>query len=258
MGVNLELIQNMVSTELKIKYKSSVLGFLWTFIEPLTLVFILLLVFTKLFRYNIPNYPTYLLLGFLVWGYFSEATNSALKSIVRNGNLIKKTNFPKKILIISSNLVSLIDFILKFFILLLILYATRFFFDWPSLIFIEKGYFVLFIIFMQALLILGISLMLSSIYVYLKDIENIWNIVLGVGFFATPIIYPKTIIPLEYHFIFDLNPMTYFIEIYRKLLIYTTFPDIVEILAIIFFTLFFLIFGYITYNKLKHRFAELV
>lgn len=258
MGVYLELIQNLVITEMKLKYKSSVLGFLWTFIEPLVLVFILLLVFTKLFRYDIPDYPTYLLLGILIWGYFSEATLSALRSITSNSNLIRKTYFPRIVLVISSNLVSLIDFILKFLVLLLILYATKFIFNWPSLVSINYIYLVLFFIFIQSLFIFGISLFLSSMYVYFKDIYNIWNILLGIGFFASPIIYPKSILPLEYHFIFYLNPMTYFIDAYRSILMYIKLPDVLDVLIIIFFTLLSLIFGYLIFDKLKIKFAELV
>ena len=111
-----ELILNLTVSELKLKYKGSVLGFLWSLLDPLLMMMVLLIVFTKIFKFDIPNYPMYLLIGIIVWRFFS-ATGETLHSIVGKPNMIKKIYFPREILVLSTCLRALITSLLEFAVL---------------------------------------------------------------------------------------------------------------------------------------------
>ncbi len=252
-----ELILNLVLTELKLKYRGSILGFFWTLLDPLFMILVLLLVFTKLFSYNIPNYPSYLLLGVFVWNYFQETTIKGLHIFKEYKDIITKTHVPKEVLVIITSFVALVDFLLKFLVLIVSLFILKALLNWPSLIHINLNFFLLIIlIILQFLFILGLSLILSSVYVYFKDISNIWGVLVHIGFFITPVFYPQSLIPPKYHLMFTINPMYFFIEAYRSIIIPGTQLVFYNFLMITLFTIVFLFSGHFIFKTIKKGIAE--
>ena len=246
------LVKHLIKKEIKIKYKGSFFGFFWTLFDPLFMIIILLLVFTKLFRYNIENYPSYLLIGIFVWNYFSDATIAGLHSLAANANLVIKSSVPRISVILSSNIFFLFDFIFKFTILFFVLLILKFVLVWPTLMSVTTILiFIPMMIVLQAMLILGLSLILSSIYLYLKDISNLWGILMHAGFFLTPIFYPANIIPKKYAFILWLNPINNIIECYRSIILTGQFPNLSSFSVAVISSFCVLALGMIIFKKFR-------
>ena len=243
-----ELILNLTVSELKLKYKGSVLGFLWSLLDPLLMMMVLLIVFTRIFKFDIPNYPMYLLIGIIVWRFFS-ATGETLHSIVGKPNMVKKIYFPREILVLSTCLRALITSILEFSVLfaLLLLWGT------------PLSLFVLFfpvILVVEFFLVLGLSLFLSSSYVFFRDLKNIWDVALQVGFYATPIIYPVSLISENYSILLVVNPMTQILQVFRDILLYAQMPPMTAIVLSLVYSIGFFVLGWFTFKHFEPRFAE--
>lgn len=255
--LNIELILNLIAKEFKIRYKNSVLGFLWIFLYPLMIILIFLFIFTKLFRYDLPYYPSYLLVGLIVWNYFSESTTKNLTLFVEYANIYTKTSVNKIIFIFSSVLFGTIEFLLKFSILLGILIFLKYCLNWSSLLNINLTFALIIpMIVIEFLLIMGISLVLSIGYVYLRDLINIWGVVLQLGFFLTPIFYPDSLIP--YKPVLTLNPLYHIITMFRDIIIHGQIPSMYHTLLSIVFSFSILIAGILVFNKLKDKIIEKV
>ncbi|MDP2939927.1 MAG: ABC transporter permease [Candidatus Omnitrophota bacterium] len=255
--MNIELILNLIAKEFKIRYKNSVLGFLWIFLYPLMMILIFLFIFTKLFRYDLPYYPSYLLIGLIVWNYFGETTTKNLTIFIEYANIYTKTSVNKIIFVFSSVLFGTIDFLLKFSILLGVLIFLKYYLNWPSLLNINLTFVLIVpIILIEFLLIMGVSLILSIGYVYLRDLINIWGVVLQLGFFLTPIFYPDSLIP--YKPVLTLNPLYHIITIFRGIMIHGKIPSIYHISLSIIFSFSILIIGIFVFNKLKDTVIEKV
>jgi len=243
------LILNLVSSELKLKYKSSILGFFWTLLEPLFIIVVLLFVFSNLFKSDIPNYPAYLIIGFVAWGFFSNGT-SILDILVSKADLIKKIHFPRELLIICACIINFIDSIFEFLILIIILFLFMGINISLSLLYIPL------IMLIQFFFIVGFSLLLSSLYVFFRDVKHIWNVLLQIGFFATPIIYPSSILIGKLSFMLILNPMAHFINIYRSVIIYGKIPALNGVLILCLFSITIIFVGWAVFKKLEPKFGE--
>jgi lipopolysaccharide transport system permease protein len=244
-----ELVKNLTIKEFKLRYRNSVLGFIWSLLNPLAMMFILTIVFSTLLKFGTENFPIFLLPALLAWRFFSISTSMSLTSIIGNSPLVTKVYFPRWLLILSSNLANLIGSSLEFVVLLplLILFgmkATLLIFLLPSFLVIEF------------ILIFGISLPLAALNVYYRDIHQVWDIALQAGFFLTPIIYSISLIPNKYVFYYSLNPITRIIGSIRKLLYYNTIPDLLDFSIPIVGSLLLLVMGYYIFRKLEPRFAE--
>lgn len=244
------LIQTLVLRELKSRYRGSILGFLWTFINPLFLMLVYTLVFSIYMRNPMEGYPAFLFCGLLPWLWFSSSIMHGAASIREGGHLIKKVVFPAEILPLVAVLSNMINFLLSLpilFIFLLIFRITL------------TPYLLLFplIMIIQFILTTGIALFLSAVNVHLKDVEQILNNLLMLLFFLTPIIYPVSFIPEKYRqFFMILNPAFPLITSYQDILFNGRFPNLgwLGYLAIISIIIFFL--GYTVFNRFRDSFAE--
>ena len=236
-------------SDFKIRYKNSILGFLWSLTEPLLMLTVLYITFSYFMKMNVEHYQLFLLLGIISWNMLSRGTGMALNSIIGKPNMVTKIYFPREILIISSCITALLMTMLEFIVfgIFMLIFAVM-----PTTTAI---YFPV-IIFIQFILIIGISLGLASLNVYYRDVQYIWTIILQAGFFATPIIYPLSIIPEKYIWIIKLNPMTIIIDMLRGSMIYSTMPATKDIIFIIMLSIIILVLGYIIFLKLEPRFAE--
>lgn len=244
-----ELLRNLTIKEFKLRYRNSILGFLWSLLNPIAMMIILTTVFSTLLKFNIENYPVFLLPALLAWRFFSISTTMSLWSIIGNSSLVTKVYFPRWLLVLSSNLANLIGSLLEFAVLLplLIILGMRL----TLLIFLLPIFLAL-----EFFLIIGVSMPLAALNVYYRDIHQIWDITLQAGFFLTPIIYSISLIPKNYVFLYSLNPITRIIESIRKILSYNILPNTLDFIIPILGTLFLLIIGYFIFHRLEPRFAE--
>lgn len=205
---NRALLAELVRTDFKLRYQGSAIGYAWSLLRPLLIFLILYVVFVNFLKIGkgIPHYPIYLLLGVVIWNFFSEMTSQSLTSIVSRGSLIRKIRIPRWIIILSSSLSALINLVLNLLVVLVFLLANHvdlhFTALWLPLILLEVYIFAL-----------GLSLFLAAAYVRFRDLSYIWEVVMQAGFYLTPIIYPIILIPnLMIKKIIMLNPMSQAIQ----------------------------------------------
>lgn len=212
------LLKQLVVTDFKLRYQNSVLGYLWSLFKPLMMFGILFVVFTYIIPTGkgVPHFPVYLLLGIVIWTFFIEATSMGLGSIVGRGDLIRKVSISKISVVISTILSAAINLALNLIIVVVFMAVFGVDINWTMLPLVL----VLFI--ELALLALGLSFFLSALYVKFRDIAPIWEIILQMMFYATPIIYAFT---LAYNShpriaqILALNPLAQIIQDFREILI---------------------------------------
>lgn len=183
------LLRELVVTDFKLRYQGSVLGYLWSVLKPLFLFAILYIVFDKFLRLgrDIEHFPTYLLLGIILWQFFTEATAQGLQSIVNRGDLIRKINFPKYIIVISGTISALINLVINMAVVVVFCVFSGVQFH-PEVIFIIP------IIIELYVFALAVAFFLSAINVKYRDVGYLWEIFLQAAFYATPIIYPLQMI----------------------------------------------------------------
>lgn len=208
---NRALLSELVRTDFKLRYQGSALGYLWSLLRPLLIFLILYLVFVKFLKLGtgIPHYPVYLLLGIVVWNFFVEMTMQSLTSIVGRGDLIRKVKIPRWIIVVSSSLSALINFLLNLLVVLVfILFSHVGLLDtafWLPLVFIELYIFAL-----------GLSFFFAAVYVKFRDLSYIWEVCLQAGFYATPILYPiSRIKSLTIQKILLINPVAQIVQAAR-------------------------------------------
>jgi len=245
-----ELIKNLVISDLKTKYSNSALGFAWSMLNPLLMMLVLFFVFSNVFK-NQDNFIGYLLIGILAWRFFSMGTAVAMNSIVSRSNLVTKIYIRREILTLSSVISSLISSFLEFLVLLPLLIVMGI-----SL----SSTFLLFplIHFLFLMIIYGTGLILASLFVYYRDLNQIWDLILQVGFFLSPIFYPLSYVPQKYAFYYNLNPVTVLINMYRAIILDGALPKMYDFIYVFSIGLVLLYIGTVIFRKLSSRFAEVI
>lgn len=186
---NRVLLYELVKTDFKLRYQGSLLGVLWSVLKPLLLFVVMYTVFVKFLRFTdgTPQYPIVLLLGISLWSFFTEATNVGMNSIVGRGDILRKINFPKYIVVLSAMMSSLIS--LSINLVVVVVFALFTGIEFTPLVFLAPlGILQLFV------LAFGLALFLSALYVRFRDIGHIWEVILQILFYSMPIIYPLTMV----------------------------------------------------------------
>jgi ABC-type polysaccharide/polyol phosphate export permease len=239
----------IAKAEFKLKNEGSYLGMLWYLLNPLLLFGLLLLVFGNRLGGNIPHYPLYLLLGIIIFNLFQQSTIDATKLIISNDNLIKSVHFPHAALVGGNILKALFSHIFE-----IIIFAGF------LLFFGAQAHGIIFypiILIFFICFILGASLLLSACSVFFLDLQNIWQFLSRLLWFATPIFY--SIDNQTRLFYFNLaNPLYYFITASRDILIYNKLPETWIIIGIILFAVISIIAGMLVFNRLKSKIVELI
>jgi lipopolysaccharide transport system permease protein len=255
-----ELVTSLVVRELKARYKNSVLGFLWSLLNPLGMMLVFTVVFTVFWPDNqVENYPVFLLCGLLPWNYFSAGIMGSIHSIVGNAGLVKKIYFPREILPIAAILAQLVNFLLALVVLFAVLIAFH--------ANISSWVWVLpLVILIQTCFMLGMALILSTLNVFYRDVAMVMDVVMLAWFFLTPIFYPIERLPRSYellginldvHWLMHvLNPMSSLISAYRDLLYWGYLTDIYFLSRTIMTALLVLVFGYWFFVRFSGRFGE--
>ncbi len=253
-----ELLLNFAKKELKVKYKNSVLGFLWSLLNPILMMLVFTFIFTRIFRFpDIDSPSIFFLAGLLPWNFFNASVVGATTSIVGNSSLIKKVYFPRELLPISIILANLVNFALELivfvgFILIFALFVN------PRLMDFYKYFpYLLLLIPILFVFTLGLSLLVAALNVYFRDIQHMVGILLMVLFYSTPIIYPMTMVPGgTIGFIYSLNPMTTIVSSFKNALFWLTNPSLNFMLYSTASAIVMFIFGYFIFLRLEPEFAE--
>lgn len=243
------LIFNFAISDLKIRYRNSVLGFFWTFLEPLLMLSVLYIIFTNLFNTKIEHFPLYLLLGIILWSMFARGTQTGLNSILSRSSILNQIYIPREIPPISSALTSLFMLCFEFMAFAIFLIAFKFI---PPVTII----FLPLIVFLEFILILGISLPLSVLNIRYRDIQFIWGVILQVGFFLTPIFYKLDILPDNIQKILFFSPMVRIVDIAHDITLYNVFPSTESILAAVGIVFSIFLIGYAVFKKLEPKIIE--
>lgn len=244
-----ELIRILTISDLKIKYQSSVLGFAWSLLNPLLLMLVLYFVFSRAFTTTQENFALYLLIGIVTWRFLNNGTSSSIRSIVGRASLVTKVFIPRQVLVLSTVLSSFISSLLEFLVLfaLLIVFGVDLSFNLLLFPFVTAVYFVM---------VYGLSLALASLYVYYRDLDQMWEVLLQLGFFLSPVVYPITAVPEEYLKLYMLNPVTVVMQTNREILLYAQAAPASSLLFIALTAVLILAAGSAIFNRLERRFAE--
>ena len=207
---NRVLLRELTVTDFKLRYQQSALGYLWSILKPLMLFAVMYIVFAKFLAMggDIPNYAVYLLAGISFWTFFAEATTQGLQAIVSRGDLIRKINFPKYIIVLSGTISALINLFFNLIVVFVFALLTGVQFRWTVLLLPLN-------ILEMYLLALGIGLFLGSLFVKYRDVGYLWEVALQLFFYATPIIYPITMVSATHPFmakLMMLSPMAQIIQ----------------------------------------------
>ncbi len=204
-----DLLWSLIQRDLTVRYKRSVLGFFWTMLNPLLTMLVMAVVFSSVFRFPADHYAVYLLSGLLLWNFFSQSTVQAMGNLVWGGDLINKIYIPKSIFVVSAIGVGLANWIFALVPLALIMLITGQAF---SLALLCLPVSILFAV----LFTMGVGLVVATLAVYFSDIANVYQVGLTVLLYLTPIVYPVEVVPSQYQVFLRLNPLYYFVEIFRQ------------------------------------------
>lgn len=242
-----ELLKTNVKKDIRGKYKGSFLGILWSFINPLLTTFIYAIIFSFLLKSTQEHYVTFIIIGVLPWTWFTY-TISYSNTILMNGGIIKKVYFPREIIPISAVTSGMVNYLISCIIILLFVIFSGIGLNINIL-------FLPIILVVQYILQLGILLIISSIDVYVRDLEYIINFFVQMLFYATPILYSVDMFG-KYKWILELNPLTTIIGAYRDIFYYQTMPNFISLGIVLLVSLIILFIGILVFKKLEKGFAE--
>lgn len=211
------LIAELVKRDLKLKYRRSFLGYFWSLLNPLMMMSVMMVVFSYMFRFNIENYPLYLICGQTVFNCFNESTNRAMFAIIDNAPLLKKIYVPKCVFPLSRVLTYFTTMALSLLAVLIVMIATRVQFHFCMLLFFVP---LIFLLFFAA----GMGMILSGLAVKFQDTIHLYSVFTMVLMYATPIFYPIDAVPESVARIIRLNPLYTIIYLFRELMLYGHIP----------------------------------
>ena len=242
------LLSELVSRDIKTKYRRSVLGVLWTLLNPLLMMIVLSIVFSQLFgRFGIENYPIYLLSGQVVFNFFSESTSMSMSSIINNAPLLKKVYIPKYMFVLSRTISSAINLLASFAALIIVMFVMR----------VDLHYTVILSVFpVMALVIfsVGVGLILASLAVKFRDIVHLYSVFTTALMYLTPVIYPVESLPNWVANVVRVNPITSILTMFRCFMINGTMPDVFTICMTFIPSILIFVLGCLVFYKKQDKF----
>ena len=244
-----KLVMNFAIMDFKIRYKNSGLGFLWSFLEPLLYLGVLYVVFTNIFKNDIPDFPLFLLLGLILYNMFQKGTDLGTSSITSKGHWFTQMYISRQIPAISASVTVAMMLILELVVFAGFMVIFQF---TPTLTIL----YLPLILVLEFILIIGLCLPLSVLNVKYKDTQFIWKVVLQAGFFLTPIFYQTSILPQIAQDVLKYSPMVHILNMARDVTLYDTIPSHEEVFLGIGSTLVVFVIGYAIFHKYKKRITE--
>lgn len=251
-----EMIFGLVRRELRGRYKGSVLGFLWTFINPLLQLIVYTLVFSVIMRANIDQYYLFLFVALVPWIFFSTCLTGGAGCIVASQDMVKKIYFPREVVPIAYATSAFINMLLTFIVVFVVLIVSGFGVNLVAILYLPI------VMMVEYFLALGITLLASACTVYLRDLQYILGIIAMAWQYLTPVLYSSSMVEdqLKDHkillYIWNLNPTTPLINAYRQILYYKTIPELSTLLAAVVLGILVCVIGYVSFGSLQKGFAE--
>jgi homopolymeric O-antigen transport system permease protein len=243
------LVLQFALKDFKIRYTHSTLGYAWSVLNPLLFFLIYYFVFTTFMRFDVPNYPGFLLLGVALWNFFSEGTTNGASALLARADLLTKTVVPRQIMVYAALLSAALTFVINLGVLMVVLEVTGTPIGLPALLFpVLLGDLLL--------LTLGTALLLAPLYVRYRDVGYLWNIALQIGFWLTPIIYLDVMMPERWRWIVWVNPVGRIIGDSRRALIYGWWPAPRGLVLTTSMAIGVCALGYVVFSRMQGRLVE--
>jgi ABC-type polysaccharide/polyol phosphate export permease len=246
------LIKNLVLKDLKLKYRGSVLGVIWSLLRPLMLIGVYTLAFKFVVRIKMENYTYFLLIGLLPWNFFSGAAMASTDSIIDNANLIKKVYFPRETLPIATVLFNFAQFLLALLVFIpFFMVLGAFSFHWATFLFIP-------LLALHLVFAIGVALLLSALTSSFRDVAHLTEVGVVLFFWVTPIIYPISMVPAHFQWLMKMSPLASFAIAYQEILFWGRLPELLVLFSLVSWTVILFISGYLVFKWYDPAFAELV
>lgn len=245
-----EMIANLVHKDLRGKYKGSILGFLWTFINPLLQLMVYTLVFSVILRAGIDKYYLFLFVALIPWMFFANCISGGSAVIINEQNLVTKIYFPREVLPIAYVTSGFMNMLYSFIVVIIVCVICG------SNVNVLAWAYLPLIMIIEYIFALGCTFILSALTVYFRDLQYIMGIISMAWQFLTPVMYPQDMVPEEILPFFLLNPMTSIITAYRDVLYYGTFPEIKTLVMPFVLSVIILCGGFALFHRLQREFAE--
>lgn len=244
------MIANLIKRDLRGRYKGSVLGFAWTFLNPLLQLVVYTAVFSVIMRAGIKDYYMFLFVALVPWIFFSSSLTGGASCIISQKEMVKKIYFPREVLPIAYVTSQLVNMLLSFAVIFIVLIVTGKGIYWSAIIYLPI------VITAEYILAISIAMISSAITVYFRDLEHILGVVALAWQFLTPIMYSIEMVPEEYQKLFYINPMTPIILAYREILYYKKIPQLDTLIYGLILSGILLLLGCIIFCICKKHFAE--
>lgn len=244
------MIVNLTKRDLIGRYKKSILGFLWSFIDPLIQLGVYTFLFTIIMPTGIPNFHICLFVALVPWLFISACLTGGCMCIVGQQDMIKKIYFPREVLPISFVTAQLVNMLFSFIIVFFVLIISGYALSWKAMLLFPL------VVVMEYILALGITFLASAITVYLRDMQQVLGALSLILMYASPIIYTLELVPQQYRLIYMINPITRVIIAYRDILYYGRVPELSNMLFGFIESIIILVIGILVFKKLNKHFVE--
>ena len=241
------LLSELVARDIKIKYRRSVLGVLWTLLNPLCMMIILSIVFSSIFKFDVENFPLYVLSGQVIFNFFNDSTTSSMSAIISSASLIKKVYVPKYLFVLSRVMSSFINLMASFTALLLVMVATRAELHWTVFLSVIP-------LAMVVLFSFGVGMFLAAITVRFRDVIHLYSVFTTGLLYLTPVIYPMAALPDVVKTIVMINPLTNYLLMFRDVMFNNTLPSVFSVLLGIAEAALALALGLYVFYKIQDEF----
>ena len=245
-----EMIFSLVRRDLAGRYKKSVLGFLWTLLDPLLQLIVYTLVFTYILPMGIENFYIHLFVALVPWNFFSACLAGGASAILGQQDMVKKIYFPIEVLPIAFVTSQFVNMVFSFIVVLIVVVASGIGVNPVALLWLP------FVMLIEYILGLGVTFFTSAVTVYLRDMQMILNVLSMALMYASPVIYSLDMVPQSIFRYYMLNPMSSVIKAYRDILYFKQIPDAKNLTVALVLSLIVLLIGSLTFSKLKRRFVE--
>lgn len=247
MKKNLFILRTLVTKDFKLKYRRSVLGVLWSVLNPLLMMVVLSAVFSFMFRFTIENFPLYLILGTILFNLMADSTNAAMHSITGAAPLIKKIRIEKLIFPLESVVFQIVNFVISLAAVVLVM---LYFSITPTVNLLALPLLIFYVLVFS----LGLGMLLAALAVFFRDVMHLWGVVITAWTYATPLFYPVDMLDGWMKTVMSLNPMYHYVTYFRSIVMWDTMPDLVENLVCLGIALITFLVGFIVFRKSENKF----
>lgn len=242
-----DLLKELVSRDIKVRYRRSILGMLWTILNPILMMCVFTIVFSQLFKSDIENFTVYFLCGNVIWSFMTESTNNALNSIVANQSLIKKVYIPKYLFPVSKVMSSMVNLFFAYIAVIIVMLVTGTKFHATMFLSIVPIFYVM-------LFSIGLGMLLATGMVFFRDVSQLYSVITLAWMYLTPMFYPASLLEQVLPVALKWNPLYHYIDYLRCLVLEGSIPGVRENLTCLVFSVIVFVIGVRVFYKKQDRF----